>query len=169
MKSALPKVLNPLCGQPMLEHVLRAVAPLGSITVVIGAGMSGILLSRRSADPYNPKAVRASAGSVMNIPLFTGLDPARSLGLLKNSGYRVVAAVPRAGACYWDHGWEERTVVLLGNEAWGIPDEDLRLADTEVHVPLFGKAESLNVATAAALMFYEIRRRTETGHGKDDL
>ena len=99
------------------------------------------------------------AGSILNLPLFIGLEPADALVGLKERGYRVVAAVPRAAVGYWEHPWVEDSVVLLGNEAWGLPEDDRELADDEVCVPVFGKAESLNVAVAAALIFYEIRRR----------
>jgi TrmH family RNA methyltransferase len=149
-----------LSGPLAFLDQIRDPGNLGTlIRAADAAGLAGLLVGRRSADPYNPKAVRASAGSILNLPIFIGLDPADALAGLKERGYRVVAAVPRAAVGYWEHPWEEDSVVLLGNEAWGIPADDRKLADDEVCVPVFGRAESLNVAVAAALIFYEIRRR----------
>jgi len=151
---------RPLSGTLAFLDQLRDPGNMGTlIRAADAAGLGGMLISKRSTDPYNPKAVRASAGSILNIPLYLGLEPGEALRVLKTWGYRVVAASPDAPVSYWEHPWVEKTVIMLGNEAWGIPAEDRGLADAEVRIPIFGGAESLNVAAAAALLFYEIRRR----------
>ncbi len=122
------------------------------------AGMSAVLVSKRSADLYNPKTVRATAGSLFHLPIAIDMEPAKVLPELKERGWTVVAADPKAGESFWEYAWGEKTVIVLGNEAWGIPEEDAALVDQRVAIPIFGKAESLNVASAAALLFYEIRR-----------
>lgn len=127
------------------------------------AGMESVLVSKGSADIYNPKTARASAGSLFHLPIRIDLHPGETLRGLKGSGWEVVGADPRAEESLWDHAWNEKTVIILGNEAWGIPPEDQALVDCRVSIPIYGRAESLNVAAAAALMFYEIRRRAAGG------
>ncbi len=158
---------DPCEGPLVFLDQLRDPGNVGTlIRAADASGMGGVLISKRSADPYNPKAVRASAGSLLNIPLYLGLEPREALVFLRSQGYRVVAAHPGATEVFWDHPWIEDTVIMVGNEAWGIPEEDLELADAEVSIPIFGKAESLNAAAAAALIFYEIRRRFPAASGK---
>jgi TrmH family RNA methyltransferase len=122
------------------------------------AGMTAVIISKRSADLYNPKTVRASAGSILHLPIWIEQEPALLLGGLKDHGYSIVAADARAEESFWEYTWSDRTVIILGNEAWGIPKEDEGLVDHRVSIPIFGKAESLNVAAAAALLFYEMKR-----------
>ena len=127
------------------------------------AGIASVLVSKGSADIYNPKAVRASAGSLFHLPIRIDLEPGDAIRELKGSGWDIVGTDPRAEESLWDHDWKDRTVVILGNEAWGIPPEDQALVDSRVSIPIYGRAESLNVAAAAALLFYETRRRAAGG------
>lgn len=130
------------------------------------AGMGSVMVSRASADIYNPKAVRASAGSLFHLPLSIGHEPGVTLRELKAEGWEVVGSDPRAEETVWEHEWKEKSVIMLGNEAWGISPEDQALADCRVSIPIFGRAESLNVAAAAALLFYEARRSAAAGSGR---
>lgn len=148
-------------GQPLV--LLDRVRDPGNLGAMIraadAAGMKALLVSEESADIYNPKVVRASAGSIFHLPLFIEWETREVITRLKSKGYTVVATTARGEVSFWDYPWTGNTLVMLGNEAWGIPPDDEELADARVRVPIFGKAESLNVATAATLIFYEIERR----------
>ncbi len=127
--------------------------------VADAAGVKALLVSERSADIYNPKVVRASAGSLVHLPLFIEMDLKTVADRLRKKGYTIVATATQGDLTFWDYEWSSNTMVIMGNEAWGIPEEDLELADVKVSIPIFGRAESLNVAAAAALILYEIRRK----------
>lgn len=120
------------------------------------AGADLVLMGSGSTDVYSPKVVRASAGSVFHLPIAQNLDPAQIISLAQGAGLQVLAADGEAtaqlGGPEVDLGTP--TLWLLGNEARGLPGELLTLADLTVAIPIRGKAESLNVAAAAAVCLY---------------
>ena len=131
------------------------------------AGADAVVLAGDSVDPLNPKAVRASAGSLFHLPLVVHRDVSEALGELRSRGLQVLAADASGAQDIFDTGVDlvPPTAWMFGNEAWGLPDDLLALADTVVAVPIFGRAESLNLATAAAVCLYATAwaRRSSTG------
>lgn len=127
------------------------------------AGASGVILTRGSVDLHNPKTVRSAVGSHFHLPLIDGVELADTVRLLHAAGVAVYAADAAEPALDL-HGPEAEAALaaphawLFGNEAWGLPAEDLELADTAIRVPLHGRAESLNLGTAAAVCLYESAR-----------
>ncbi|GAA5153485.1 hypothetical protein GCM10023340_35610 [Nocardioides marinquilinus] len=125
------------------------------------AGAAGVVLAGQSVDLYNPKTLRASAGSALHLPVAVEPDPARAVEAARAAGLTVLAA---DGAGEADlHGLPvdllaAPTAWLFGNEAWGLPDDLAAVADHRVRIPIHGRAESLNLATAAALCLYESAR-----------
>lgn len=119
-------------------------------------GADAVLMSTDSVDLYNPKVVRASVGSMFHLPIVTGIDLAAALDACRAAGMLVLAADGEADATLLDLGEElaSPTAWVMGNEAWGLPSEHLALADRSAAVPLYGHAESLNLATAAAICLY---------------
>jgi RNA methyltransferase, TrmH family len=118
-------------------------------------------------DPYNGKAVRASAGSLFHLPL--ALDPRTTdvLDAVRRAGLLVLAADGR-GELDLDDAEDAGllgapTAWLFGNEAWGLPADVAALADHRVRIPLHGRAESLNLATAAAVCLYASARAHRRG------
>ena len=122
------------------------------------AGADAVLFAGSSVDPYNSKCVRASAGSLFHLPVVTGLPVADAVAALRRAGLRVLAADGRAARTLddlQDDGLlREPAAWLFGNEAWGLPEDLLALADEPVAVPIYGRAESLNLAAAAAVCLY---------------
>lgn len=121
-------------------------------------GADAVVLTEGSVDAYNAKTVRASAGSIFHLPLVLGADLAETLDACRERGLQVLAA-DGSGSDDLDGlrvagDLARPTVWLMGNEAWGLPDEQLELADRVVRVPLYGSAESLNLSTAAAVCLY---------------
>lgn len=126
------------------------------------AGADAVVFCGTGVDPYNPKAVRASVGSLFHVPLAVEADPSAAVAAVRAAGLQVLAA---DGAARLDlDGAEERgllsapTAWLFGNEAHGLGSAVLGLADAAVAVPLYGRAESLNLATAAAVCLYASAR-----------
>ena len=155
-----------LSGAPRLVAVLEAVADPGNAGTVIrtadAAGAAAVVLTDGSTDPHNGKCVRASAGSLWHLPVVHGPSLEQTVRALQAAGLTVLATT--------GHGEDDLddlqdrgelsgpTAWLLGNEAAGLSPEALGLADRTVRIPLHGRAESLNLATAAALCLYASAR-----------
>ena len=119
-------------------------------------GADAVILSTDSVEVYNPKTVRASVGSMFHLPIVTGVDLEQAIEACRAAGLQVFATDGDAGADLSDLDSElaSPTAWVMGNEAWGLPSEHLALADKTVAVPIYGHAESLNLATAAAICLY---------------
>ncbi|GGU32705.1 TrmH family RNA methyltransferase [Nocardioides albus] len=124
------------------------------------AGASGVILAGDSVDLYNPKTIRASVGSVFHLPVAIERDPQAAVKAAKAAGLTVLAADMHGTADLFtaDDLLVRPTAWLMGNEAWGLPAELAATADEIVSIPIFGKAESLNLSTAAALCLYASAR-----------
>lgn len=122
------------------------------------AGADAVVLTTGSVDPHSGKVVRASAGSLFHLPIAAEIPPAEAVTTARQAGLTVLAADGSAEtdlvAAARDGLLDRPTAWLFGNEAWGLPDELRRLADEAVRVPIYGRAESLNLATAAAVCLY---------------
>jgi TrmH family RNA methyltransferase len=150
---------------PRLVAVLVNVRDPGNAGTVLrtadAAGADGVIFSDASVDPYNSKCVRATAGSLFHLPLVADVPVAEAVGAMREAGLRVLAADGRAGRPLDETGPDGPggllggpAAWLFGNEAWGLPADVLALADDVVAVPIYGKAESLNLAAAAAVCLY---------------
>jgi TrmH family RNA methyltransferase len=126
------------------------------------AGAHAVVFADASVDPYNGKCVRASAGSLFHLPVVAGARLADAVAMLRDAGLRIVAADGRAGRSLDDPEVRARlaepTAWMFGNEAWGLPPELVALADEPIAVPIYGRAESLNLAAAAAVCLYASAR-----------
>jgi TrmH family RNA methyltransferase len=122
------------------------------------AGADAVVFADESVDPYNPKCVRSSAGSLFHVPVVDGGDVAEVVAALRSQGLRVLATTADEGTDLYDTDLAGPTAWLFGNEAWGLPGDVVALADDRVRVPLYGRAESLNLATAAAVCLYASAR-----------
>jgi TrmH family RNA methyltransferase len=126
------------------------------------SGAEGVVLAGNSVDPYNDKTVRATVGSLWHLPLALHDDPADAVRRAQAAGYVVLAADGAGETDLFDaetSGLLEGQVAwLFGNESWGLPDELAALADHRVSIPIYGRAESLNLSTAAAVCLYATAR-----------
>jgi TrmH family RNA methyltransferase len=151
---------------PRLVVVMANVRDPGNAGTVLrtadAAGADGVVFAAASVDPYNSKCVRSSAGSLFHLPVVAGHDLADALAGLRSAGLQVLAADGSASQFLDAPGGPDLarpTAWLFGNEAWGLPPELLKLADAVVAVPIYGKAESLNLAAAAAICLYASARQ----------
>ncbi|NLU75164.1 RNA methyltransferase [Streptomyces sp. HNM0575] len=162
-----------LAARPRLVAVLAHVRDPGNAGTVLrcadAAGADAVVLTDASVDLYNPKTVRASAGSLFHLPVAVGVSAAAAAEGLRAAGVRLLAA-DGAGERDLDDELDAGTMSgptawIFGNEAWGLPEETRALADEVVRVPIHGRAESLNLATAAAVCLYA-SGRAQRGTGR---
>ncbi|HEX6576936.1 MAG TPA: RNA methyltransferase [Jiangellaceae bacterium] len=155
-----------LAGQPTLVAVLADVRDPGNAGTVIrcadAAGADAVILSGDSVDPHGGKCVRSSAGSLFHLPVVAGVPTAEAVRALRDRGLTLLAA-DGAGATDLDTAEDDGllgnpTAWLFGNEASGLPEDVRALADQIVRIPIHGRAESLNLATAAAVCLYASAR-----------
>lgn len=131
---------------------------MGTIIRIADAADCGLLLMEDTVDIYSPKTVRASMGSFFHIKAISGLKKADILKM-KDSGYKIISgALSENTIDFKDADYSGKTIIVVGNEANGITDEILSISDTIVKIPIYGRAESLNVAVAASLLVYEAKR-----------
>src|SRR5262249_46951853 len=151
---------------PRLVVVLANVRDPGNAGTVLrtadAAGAQGVIFADASVDPYNGKCVRSSAGSLFHVPIVAGAPVREAATALRDAGLTLLAAAGGAklGLDELDRagGLARPTAWLFGNEAWGLPVGLLSLADEAVAVPIYGQAESLNLAAAAAVCLYASAR-----------
>lgn len=151
-----------LSTRPRLMAVLAHVRDPGNVGTVIraadAAGADAVIVSDASVDVYNPKAVRSTAGSLFHLPLVVGIPVEEILAALSSAQIRVLATTAQASVSTEQvdvsgpHAW------LFGNEAWGLPQELQDACDERVRVPIYGRAESLNLAMAATVCLYASAR-----------
>ncbi|MGM7668869.1 TrmH family RNA methyltransferase [Microbacterium sp. A93] len=144
----------------LVAVLCRVQDPGNAGTILRAADASGadaVVLTSGSVDVFNPKVVRSTAGSLFHVPLVTAADPSETAGEVRGRGLTVLAA-DGYGTVRLDrppsHLLSGPTAWLFGNEAQGLSAEELELAAERVAVPLYGRAESLNVATAATVCLY---------------
>lgn len=157
---------------PRLVALLADVRDPGNAGSVVraadAAGADGIVFAGSSVDPYNGKVVRASVGGIFHVPLTIAASVPDAISALKQAELQVLVA-DGAGSLDLDSAGERGmlarpSVWVFGNEAWGVPPEVQALADQVVRIPIYGRAESLNLATAAAFCLYASARAVHTAH-----
>lgn len=129
--------------------ILRSADALGADAIILSAGC---------VDVFNPKVVRSAMASLMNVPIYTDDGTKEFFDLLKENGFSVMGTFPDGEKLCFEAAGEVKTVVVMGNEANGISDTVAGFCDVRVRIPMTGRAESLNVATAATVMLYELLR-----------
>lgn len=125
------------------------------------AGAGGVVCCNGCVDVYNPKTVRASAGSLFHVPVVNGGDAVEVLSRIGTWGLRRLGAVAGRGTDYTDADLVAPTAIVLGNEASGLPASVAAggILDGEITIPMTGRSESLNVGMAAAVLCFESARQ----------
>lgn len=161
--------LSALAGAALVVICAQVRDPGNAGTVIRCAdafGADAVVLTTGSVELYNPKTVRASVGSIFHLPIVCGVELSAAVDAARAAGLQVLAAAgggrdldqmavscELAGPTAW----------IMGNEAWGLPADEVALADQVVGVPMWGQAESLNLSTAAAVCLYataSVQRRS---------
>jgi len=177
-----------LPGAPALVLVLAGVQDPGNVGTIARSAeafeATGLIAARGSADPWSPKAVRASAGSALRFPLLRGIGAAVALAQLRVAGVRLYAAVsasknppPRTAlqderardpidAGNLGANLAEPCAILIGSEGHGLSPEVQRAADALISVPISEDVDSLNAAIAASVLLYEAARQRRSATGE---
>ena len=155
--------LDGLPATPRLVCVLAEVRDPGNAGTVLRAAdafaADAVVTTHGSVDLQSPKAARAAAGSLFHLPVVAGAPWPALRTALRERGLRLVGADPHAATTVDRAPLSEPVALVLGNEAHGLPDQVAADLDLVVRVPLAGRAESLNLAAAAAVLLYEATRR----------
>ncbi len=151
-------------GVIMVLHDLRDPGNAGTIVrSADAAGASAVIFTGNSVDPFNPKTLRAPAGSIFHLPIVVaGVDEV--FEFFATRVVRTIATVVQGGTNFRDVTYSPSTAVLIGNEATGLNDIEIARCDERVSIPMLGNAESLNAAIAASLIMFEALRRREDTH-----
>ena len=156
-------------GGSALVVVLLGVQDPGNVGTAVrsaeGFGATGIIASRGTADPFSPKALRASAGSGLRLPILAGASDAIVLAQLRMAGVKSYAASLAGGALPAESDLRGPAAILIGNEGAGLPTEVERSADARITIPLAEQVDSLNAGVAASLLLYEAARQRKQGVG----
>ena len=139
-----------------LGTIIRSADAVAAAAVFIGPG---------TVDPFNPKVVRASMGSLFHVPVINAGNSAELVKTLKRENVKIVIADHKAQRNFWQADLKGKLAVVLGGEVLGVSEEYLKAADARVNIPIFGRAESLNVAMAGTVFLYEaMRQRKEVSN-----
>jgi TrmH family RNA methyltransferase len=162
--------LDRLPASPRLVCVLVEVGDPGNAGTVLRAadafGADALVTTAGSVDLESPKAVRASAGSLFHLPVVAGAEWAALAAALRDRGLALVGADPYAPETVERAPLERPCALVFGNEAHGLPERVRADLDDLVRLPQYGRAESLNLAAAAAVLLYECaRRQREAAYG----
>jgi RNA methyltransferase, TrmH family len=150
-------------GTGSLFVALHSAGNPGNVGTIIrtasAVGADGVILIGPSADPHDPVAVKASMGAIFTVPVALASSAAEFLDWARARGATIAATSARSRVSHWDADLAPPLVLLLGSEGAGLPDDVLAAADLQVAIPMTGTAESLNLAVAAGVLLYEVRRR----------
>lgn len=124
-----------------------------------GAGITGVIMNRETADVFSPKVIRSTMGSIYRVPFVYADDLAEAAAGAKSRGIRLFAAHLKGVRSYDQEDYRGGCGFLIGNEARGLTDETAALADCYVKIPMLGKVESLNAAVAASVLMFEAARQ----------
>lgn len=140
--------------------MLDAIQDPGNLGTIIrtadAAGMDAVILGKGTVDLYNDKVIRSTQGSLFHIPVFEA-DLTEEISSLKGRGYEIWATALEDARYYQEMKTPDKIGLVLGNEGAGVQQELLKQADERVKIPIYGKAESLNVSIAAGILMYRLK------------
>lgn len=154
---------NETIGDNTVIVILDSVQDPGNMGTIIrtadAAGINGIIASKGCVDPYNPKVLRSTMGSIFHVPLCHGIDMGDALRMAKAKGMKIFASHLEGKIYHFEADFKGSLAIVIGNEASGISRDAFLAADVLVKIPMLGKAESLNASVAAGILMYEAVRQ----------
>lgn len=150
-------------AEPALLVLVDGVRDPGNLGTIVrsadAAGVGGVILLKGTADIYNPKALRATMGSIFHVPVVDGVDAGELMHYLSSRGIKTVAGDPHGEKVIYGSDLAVSCALVVGNEAGGAGEAVMEMVSERVRIPMPGRAESLNVAVAAAILIYEALRQ----------
>jgi tRNA G18 (ribose-2'-O)-methylase SpoU len=164
----------PITRAPLVIALSEPQDPGNVGTIIRAADGSGsaavVTIGKRGVDPFDPKSIRASMGAIFALPIVQLGDPVEALSALRSRGLSLVATSDKGAVDLWDAPLAGPVAILMGNERAGLSADVLASCDAVARIPLAGHADSLNVATAAAIFLFEAvrqRQKTPSRKGQD--
>lgn len=146
-------------GLYLVAEAVEKPGNLGSMLRSADAsGVTGLILCNRKTDLYNPNVIRASTGALFSVPL-AECDGPEALAWLRELGIKTLAATPHTDTIYTDCDLAQGIAVVVGTEQYGLTDFWMQNSDLKIVIPMLGKIDSLNVATATTILLYEAARQ----------
>jgi len=156
--------------RPPLLVILETLQDPGNLGTIFrageAAGVTGIVMDEGTCDPWSPKVVRSTMGSIFRMPFFTAEDLPAETARLANAGIRICAADMDGEADYTRVDYTGGSAFLIGNEGNGLSAQMMQMADTRVRIPMCGRVESLNAAMAASVLMFEAARQRREVSGR---
>lgn len=153
---SMPVVKN---GLYLVAETIEKPGNLGSILRSADAvNATGVIICNRQTDIFNPNVIRASTGAIFSVPV-AETSSEEAIEWLRKNGIRSLAATPHTDRIYTDEDLTGPVAIVVGAEQYGLSDYWMSQADLQVVIPMLGKMDSLNVATAATLLLYEAARQ----------
>lgn len=147
-----------------LYLIAEAVEKPGNLGAILrsadAAGVAGVIVCEKRTDIYNPNVIRASTGALFSVPLAEA-DTADTIAWLHKNRIKALAATPHTEALYSEIDLTQAVAIVVGAEQYGLSDEWLEQSELKIKIPMLGKIDSLNVATAATILLYEAARQRE--------
>lgn len=144
-----------------LVLVLDSINDPGNLGTIIrtadASGIQGVILNKNCVDLFSPKTLRSTMGSIFHLPIINDLDNEQITKWLKQNNFQIVASSANATLTMHEADFDKAMAIVMGSEAHGISNNYTQAADFQVSIPMRGKAESLNVAVATALLLYTAR------------
>lgn len=160
---------RPGAGPVVVLHDVRDPGNVGTLVrTAEAAGARAVVVAGTSADVFGPKAVRSSAGAVFHVALVVAPDGDAALDVLAAAGLRLIGTAADAATAHDEAHLTGPLALVLGNEADGLPPGVLARVDERVAIPIEGRAESLNVAAAGAVLCFEAARQRRRLAGGGD-
>lgn len=142
--------------------VLDGIQDPGNLGAILrtadSVGLSQIIISKETADAYNPKVVRSTMGAIFRVKIIISQDIVKTLKEIKKHKFKIVATSLQTDKSIYDVDYEKK-VIVIGNEANGISNEVLDISDIKAKIPMLGKTESLNASVATSVILYEYVRQ----------
>lgn len=123
------------------------------------AGADGVVLSEGTVDPYSPKVLRSTMGSVFHIPVVSVPDICDAIDTMKENGFSIYASSLEGSSPYYSREYNGKVAIVIGNEASGVDPKILLKSDRLIKIPMPGQAESLNAAVAGGILMFEVIRK----------
>lgn len=153
LKSNRPKIV-------LFLYEINDPSNLGAIfRTAEAAGVSGLVLSKGSADAFSPKTLRAAMGSNLRLPIWPQAEVTECVNWAHDAGIRIVATDISGQQSYTDFDWTHPSLLIFGSEAHGLSDEILKMARSVIKIPMKNGVESLNLAVSAGIILFEAVRQ----------
>ena len=148
-------------GLYLVAETIEKPGNLGSILRSADAvGATAVIVCNKQTDIFNPNVIRASTGAIFSMPLAETTSE-EALAWLRNLGIKTLAATPHTHLYHTDVDMKQGVAIVVGAEQYGLSDYWMNSADLQVLIPMLGKMDSLNVATAATILLYEAARQRD--------